>query len=203
MSSAPSPLADHQQLAHPWRRSGTWMVIIMFAFAFLMVGLMYMYWIFYTAPFRPLQLAIGNRHHNSMPRIIGGKYKSHQPENKAILRIIIAVDFDPTLGLPRPEGSPSSEEDRVTVIDEMVLDPRVEELYASLIHLAKLNSDLSKYEVIDIHLEHRRPEKSARWLFSTHPKDDWFQKYPTDPLAKPTEPVAASDAARTSEDAIH
>ena len=179
------------------------MVIIMFAFALLMVALMYLYWIFYTAPFRPLQLAIGNRHHNSMPRIIGGKYKSHQPENKAILRIIIAVDFDPTLGLPRAAGSPSSEEDRVTVTDAMSLDPRVEQLYASLIHLAKLNSDLSKYEAIDIHLEFRRPEKSARWLFATHPKDDWFQKYPTDPLAKPTDPAVPGDAARTRGNAIH
>ncbi len=195
MSSTPAPLPDHQQLAHPWRRSGTWMVVIMFAFAFAMIGLMYMYWELHTRPFRPLQIAINAQYPNSMPRVIGGKHKSHQPESQATLRIVIAVDFDPTAGITRPKGTRKEDEDRLTVTDEMILDPRVEQAHASLLYLAKQTTDLSQYDVVEIFLEHRRPEKTSRTLFSTRSKEAWFVKYPIDPFAKAVEPAAPAPIA--------
>ncbi len=163
------------------------MVLIMFAFAFAMIGLMYLYWELHTRPFRPLQMAIGARFPNSMPRVIGGKYKGHQPDSKSKLRIIIAVDFDPTLGLPRPNGQTASEEDRVTLDETMTLSPRIAEVYGSLLHLARQTTDISGYEQIEIYLEHRRPERSSRILYAIRAKTEWYEKYPTDPLAKPVE----------------
>lgn len=164
------------------------MVLIMFAFALAMIGLMYLYWELHTRPFRPLQIAINARYPNSMPRVIGGKHRSHQPDSKPTLRMVIAVDFDPTQGLPRPEGQSPSEEDRVTLDETMTLSPQIHEVYGTLLHLAKQTTDLMPYEKIEIYLEQRRPEKSLRTLYAMRSKALWFEKYPTDPLAKQTQP---------------
>jgi len=166
------------------------MVLIMFAFAFAMIGLMYLYWELHTRPFRPLQIAINARYPNSMPRVIGGKHKSHQPGSKTTLRIVIAVDFDPTEGIPRPEGTKPEDEDRLTVTDAMVLDPRVEQAYASLLQLAKDTTDLTPYELIEIFLEHRRPEKRSRTLFATRSQEEWFKKYSIASVTAPVGPIA-------------
>lgn len=182
------PESDHTQPYRPWRRSGTWMVVIMFAFAFAMIGMMYLYWELHTRPFRPLQIAINERYPNSMPRVMGGKHKSHQPENKAKLRMIIAVDFDPTFELPRLASQSKSEEDRLTLDETMTVSPRIEQVYGSLIHLAKQTTDLTTYEEIEIFLEYRRAEKSSRTLYAVRSKALWFEKYPQDPFAKPNPP---------------
>lgn len=174
------------------------MVVIMFAFAITMIGLMYLYWELHTRPFRPLQIAINARYPNSMPRVIGGKHKSHQAESKATLRMVIAVDFDPTEGLPRPAGTTPDEEDRVTLTDTMKIDTRVDEAYKTLVQLANENTDLNDYEVLEIFLEQRRPEKRSRTLFSTRPLQEWLTKYSI-PLAKsgslPVKPSEATPAA--------
>ncbi len=169
------------------------MVLIMFAFAFAMIGMMYLYWELHTRPFRPLQIAINDRYPNSMPRVMGGKHKSHQPENKTKLRMIVAVDFDPTLGLPRPAGQAKSEEDRLTLDDTMNVSSRIEQVYGSLLHLAKQTTDLTTYEEIEIFLEYRRPEKSSRTLYAIRSQTLWFEKYPKDPQAK-SEPASAVPA---------
>ena len=188
MSTAASPPPEHAQPYRPWRRSGTWMVLIMFAFAFVMIGLMYLYWEMHTRPFRPLQMAIGARHPNSMPRVFGGKHKSHKPQNKAKLRIVIAVDFDPTNGLPRPVRPPQSEEDQVTLDETMTVSPQIHEVYGSLLHLAKQTTDLTTYKEIEFYLVYRRPEKTTRTLYAIRSKALWFEQYPTDPFAKPEMP---------------
>ncbi len=187
------PELDHTQPYRPWRRSGTWMVLIMFAFAFAMIGMMYLYWELHTRPFRPLQIAINDRYPNSMPRVMGGKHKSHQPGNKAKLRMIIAVDFDPTLGLPRSAGQEKSEEDRLTLDETLPVSPRIEQVYGSLLHLAKQTTELTTYEEIEIFLEYRRPEKSSRTLYAIRSQKLWFEKYPQDPLAK-SEPASVLPA---------
>lgn len=189
MSTA-TPESDHTQPYRPWRRSGTWMVLIMFAFAFAMIGMMYLYWELHTRPFRPLQIAINDRFPNSMPRVMGGKHKSHQPENVAKLRMIVAVDFDPTFELPRPASQGKGEEDRLTLDETMTVSPQVEHLYGSLLHLAKQTTDLTTYQVIEIFLEYRRPEKTSRTLYAARSKAEWYEKYPTDPLAQPAQPSA-------------
>lgn len=191
MSSDITTVSEHQRFIPMWRRSGTWMVVIMFVFAFSMIGLMFLYWELHTRPFRPLQEAIGSRYPNSMPRVIGGKHKSHQRDSQATLRMVISVPFDPTDGLPRPADIKLDEADRVTLTDEMTVIPQVDQVFASLLHLAKSTTDLTGYEVIEIFLEHRRPEKSARVLSSKRPSATWFQKYPRD-LWTPPEPTAAS-----------
>lgn len=190
MSTA-MPESDHTQPYRPWRRSGTWMVLIMFAFAFAMIGMMYLYWELHTRPFRPLQIAINARYPNSMPRVMGGKHKSHQPENKAKLRMIVAVDFDPTFELPRPANQAKSEEDRLTLDETMNVSPPVEQVFGSLLHLAKQTTDLTIYEEIEIFLEYRRPEKTSRTLYAIRTKVEWFEKYPTDPLAQTEQPSVA------------
>lgn len=190
MSTTFTPQPEHTQVYRPWRRSGTWMVLIMFAFAFAMIGLMYLYWELHTRPFRPLQIAINARYPNSMPRVIGGKHKSHQPGSKTTLRIVIAVDFDPTLDIPRPEGTQPEDADRLTVTDTMTLDPRVVEAYRSLLQMAKENTDLAPYEIIEIFLEHRRPEKRSRTLFATRSQEEWLNQYASDSISEPVGPVA-------------
>jgi len=180
MSTAPETIPEHA-IQTPWRRSGTWMVVLMFAFALSMIGLMFLYWELHTRPFRALQMAIGTRHVNSMPRVIGGKNKSHKPQSQARLRMIILVDFDPTAGLPRPEKSELEDENKFSLTDEMQPDPRVEKYQGSLLHLAKQHTDLSQYELIEIYLEYRRPEKATRTLFTERTKEAWFQRIPTDP----------------------
>lgn len=180
MSTVPDAIPE-REIYNPWRRSGTWMVVLMFVFAFSMIGLMFLYWELHTRPFRALQMAIGARHENSMPRVIGGKNKSHKPQSQARLRMIIAVDFDPTQGLPRPEKSATEDENKFSLTDEMQPDPRVEKYHGSLLFLAKENTDLSKYELIEIYLEYRRPEKATRTLFAERTKEDWFRRIPSDP----------------------
>ena len=157
------------------------MVVVMFAFAFSMIGLMFLYWELHTRPFRALQMAIGARHENSMPRVIGGKNKSHKPQSQARLRMIILVDFGPTAGLPRPEKSELEDENKFSLTDEMQPDARVEKYHGSLLHLAKQHTDLSQYELIEIFLEYRRPEKVTRTLFTERTKEAWFQRIPVDP----------------------
>lgn len=180
MSTAPETIPEHA-IQTPWRRSGTWMVVLMFAFALSMIGLMFLYWELHTRPFRALQMAIGARHVNSMPRVIGGKNKSHKPQSQARLRMIILVDFDPTAGLPRPEKSELEDENKFSLTDEMQPDARVEKYHGSLLHLAKQHTDLSQYELIEIFLEYRRPEKATRTLFTERTKEAWFQRIPVDP----------------------
>ena len=193
MPTTDHSIPDHQRIVPPWRRSGTWMVVIMFLFAIAMISLMYMYWELHTRPFRPLQIAINARYPNSMPRVIGGKHKSHQPDSKPTLRMVIAVDFDPTDGLPRPPGTKPEDEDRLTLTDTMQVDPRVEEAYKTLLQLANENTDLTQYQVIEIFLEQRRPEKRSRTLFSTRPLQAWLTKYSVQ-LASPGSPPVAPEA---------
>lgn len=198
MSTTDCPEPEHTKPFRPWRRSGTWMVIIMFAFAFAMIGTMYLYWELHTRPFRPLQIAIGAKYPNSMPRVMGGQHKSHQPGSRVRLRIIIAVDFDPTEDLPRPAKSPTSpgEQDRITLDDTMLVNDRLQQVYASLLSLANQYTDLTPYQDIEIFLEHRRPEKSSRTLFATRPTAEWLKQYPTTPLAQP--PIETPQTAPTA-----
>lgn len=171
------------------------MVVIMFLFAMAMIALMYLYWEMHTRPFRPLQIAINARYPNSMPRVIGGRHKSHQPESKPTLRMVIAVDFDPTDGLPRPPGTNLEDEDRLTLTDTMQVDPRVEEAYKTLLDLANENTDLSQYQVVEIFLEHRRPEKRSRTLFATRPLQEWLTRYSITPKSPAASPAGSSASA--------
>lgn len=184
------PASESRAFRPVWRRSGSWMVIMMFVYAGLMVGAMYLYWIDYTRPYRPLQEAINAKHPNSMPRVVGGRHKSHREGSQPTLRIVVTVDFDPLqapvaappVPVPpiepvTPPTAPPVIADRVEFKPEMPVDDRVHEWFRSLLTLAKQHHDLKPYEVIEIILEYRRPEKTNRTLASARPKAEWFAAY--------------------------
>jgi hypothetical protein len=116
--------------------SGRTVVVAMLAFGLLMTGLMFTYWELYTRPFRPLQAAIAERFPKSIPRVIGGRHKSHQPGSPSTLRIIVRI---PT-------------------------DPRNNEAVArqwanQLVEIAGEHIRPGEYERVEVFLMHRRPER--------------------------------------------
>lgn len=133
--------------------SGRWTVLGMFAFAATMVLLLYLYWDAYTKPFRELQFAIAEEFEDSSPLVIGGKHKSHKNLNPNTLRIVVRIplkDFDPTQ-------------------DEAQSKKRA----MRLVELAGEYHDLSKYEVIEIHLRQLIPEKATQNWSLIQSIDEW------------------------------
>ena len=118
--------------------SGRVVVIGMFAFGLMMTGLLYAYWDLHTRPFRPLQEAIAKSIPKSSPRVIGGKHKSHQKAAQNTLRIIVQVDYNPL---------------------EASNEARRDELARSILKLAREHHDVTPYELIELHLEYRVPER--------------------------------------------
>lgn len=177
---------------------------MLFVYAGLMVGTMYLYWELYTRPFRPLQEAINAQYPNSMPRVIGGKHKSHREGSKPTLRVVVTVDFDPIpVAAPEKPDSPqpaseaqpsvaasveTKDEDRMAYTEGMWVDERVHERFRSLLKLMQQHHGLDAYEFVEIFLEYRRPEKTSRTLSSTRSKAEWFQAYPEAALATPSQP---------------
>ena len=79
----------------------------MFGFALTMVALLFLYWHFYTAPFRSLQYAIDAKYPHSSPRVVGGQHKSHKEGLPEILRLVVYIpneDFDPETNLEKSEA---------------------------------------------------------------------------------------------------
>lgn len=177
---------------------------MLFVYAGLMVGAMYLYWELYTRPFRPLQEAINAQYPNSMPRVIGGKHKSHREGSKPTLRVVVTVDFDPLPAVmpekldntqPGREATPAipasvdaQDEDRKAYTEGMKVDERVHERFRSLLKLIQQHHGLESYEFVEIFLEYRRPEKNSRTLSSTRSKAEWFEAYPEAALAPPNQP---------------
>lgn len=111
-------------------------VLVMAAFALLMVAAMFTYWELYTRPFRPLQAAIAAEFKGSSPRAIGGRHKSHRPDSPAILRIIVRIPWDPR---------------------DHEADAR--RMANALVDIARRTVPLEEYDRLEIHLMHRRPEQ--------------------------------------------
>lgn len=133
--------------------SGRWTVAGIFAFGVCMVTLLWAYWELHTRPFRPLQYAIADEFPDSQPTVIGGKHKSHKLESKSTLRIIVRVDkddFDPVTNIARREE-------------------RATKLY----RLAKQHLDLSQYEILEIHLTQRNPEKEEKYWSKFVPREEY------------------------------
>ncbi|MBX3443175.1 MAG: hypothetical protein KF774_12285 [Planctomyces sp.] len=132
--------------------SGRVVVIGMFAFGIFMVGLMYAYWELYTRPFRGLQNAIAAEMPGSMPRVIGGRRKPSEARHPETLRIVIFVKFDPS--------------------DDAESSVQREAVAGRLAELAAAHQDLSRYEVLEVHLLQLVPEKATRqWTRSGSPED--------------------------------
>jgi len=132
--------------------SGKALVIGMFAFGLLLTGVLYAYWDLHTRPFRPLQDAIAGAIPESHPRVVGGRHKSHQKGSPNTLRIIVQVDYNPLL-----EASHSQR-------DEVV---------RKILELARTHHDVSSYEKIELHLEHRVPERPPVVWSSIQTPAEW------------------------------
>ncbi|QDT55041.1 hypothetical protein Pan44_30820 [Caulifigura coniformis] len=131
--------------------SGKTLVIGMFAFGLLLTGLLYAYWDLHTRPFRPLQDAIARVIPGSQPRVIGGRHKSHRIGAPKTLRIIVEVDYNP--------------------LDE-ANQARRDEAVRKILELARTQHDVSPYEKIEMHLEHRVPERPpVVWSLIQTPAD--------------------------------
>ena len=132
--------------------SGKLVVIGMFAFGMLLTAALYGYWELHTRPFRPLQEAIARTIPGSSPRVVGGRHKSHQTAAKNTLRIIVQVGYNPT------EAKHESERD---------------ELARSILQLARAHHDVSPYELVELHLEHRLTERPSEVWSSIRTPAEW------------------------------
>lgn len=132
--------------------SGRAVVVAMFAFGSLLTGALYLYWELHTRPFRPLQDAIAAEFPDFTPRVIGGRHKSQRTGSPNTLRIVLLVDFN-----PKSESSA----------------PRTEQIASRLAELAATQMDLSKYEILEIHLVHRVPESEDESWSRSGPPAEW------------------------------
>jgi hypothetical protein len=120
-------------------QSGRWVVLAMFTFAATVTGTLYLYWNLHTAPFRPLQEALGREYKGSHPLVQGGQEKMHKGTPR-ILRIILRVDFDP---------------------NDPAQDDELERRTNRVLELAGEHQDLSKYDDLHVHFVWLRPEDQS------------------------------------------
>lgn len=113
--------------------SGRWVVIGMLAFGILTTGTLWVYSKLELAPFLPLRKALHAEFPESKPRVEGGRPKRQPP----LLRIVMQVDFTP--------GQ---------------TDPRVMDLFARVVALAKEHVNLAEFENFELHLVHYIPQKN-------------------------------------------
>jgi hypothetical protein len=145
--------AEHAEPASPSARqvSGRLVVVGMFAFGILLTASLYIYWDFHTRPFRPLQDAIAAEFPEYTPRVIGGRHKSHRAAAPNTLRMILLVDFNPR---EEPAGA------------------KTEAIASKLAELAGKHHDVSQYDILEIHLVHRVPEREDEsWSRSATPAE--------------------------------
>lgn len=135
---------------------GKWVVVGMFGFAMLAVSLMYLYWDLHTAPFRPLQEALGREFPYSRPLVQGGRRKMHKG-TPSLLRIVMRIEFDPYL-------------------DERKTQAFADEITA----FAQEHHDVSQYDAIEVHLHWPEPESEIKQWTTTIPLEDGSDDAPTD-----------------------
>jgi hypothetical protein len=156
MTSSEITSAIHSDRSGPTGRStrrisGRAVVVGMFAFGTLLTSALYLYWEFHTRPFRALQDAIAAEFPDFTPRVIGGRHKSHRAAALNTLRIVLLVDFN-----PKAESAAS----------------RSEQLVSRLAELAGKHHDVSRYDMLEIHLVHRVPEaEDESWSRGASPAD--------------------------------
>jgi hypothetical protein len=123
----------------------------MFAFGALLTSALYLYWELHTRPFRPLQDAIAAEFPDFTPRVIGGRHKSHREAAPNTLRIVLLVDFNPNTELAAPRSG---------------------QIASRLAELAGRHQDVTRYDILEIHLVHRVPEaEDESWSRSASPAE--------------------------------
>jgi hypothetical protein len=127
--------------------SGRVMVAAMVLFGLLMTGALFVYWELYTRPFRPLQNAIAAKFPGSSPRVVAGQHKSHLEGSPEILRLILRTMHDPHQD-----------------------DAKLREQANELLTLVREQTDLSRYQQVEVHLMHRQPERfTVTWSLTAEP----------------------------------
>jgi hypothetical protein len=117
------------------RFSGRWLVVVVFVFASVMGGTLWVYTYYHTRPFRELTAALVEAYPDSMPRVEGGQHKMHKGTPKT-LRIVMNAGFDP-----------DSDEEGVAKMTRRVLE------------LTRQHADLSQFEVIHLWLYFDDPQE--------------------------------------------
>ncbi len=122
---------------------GKYVVIAMLTFAIMTTGTMWLYTYFNNRPFIPLRHALVQRFkRETSPRVEGGKERGRGPSR---LRIVLTVDFDPSL------ETPENKQLRETMEQDAIA-------------LAKQHIDLSIYEKWEFILIRYTPEGlPKRW----------------------------------------
>lgn len=122
---------------------GKYVVLAILAFGIFTTGFMWLYTYFNNRPFIPLRHALVQRFkRETSPRVEGGKERGRGPSK---LRIVLTVDFDPSLETPENQQLRSTMEQ-------------------DALALAKQHLDLSPYEKWEFILIRYTPEGlPKRW----------------------------------------
>lgn len=103
----------------------------MIGFGLLLTGVLYVYTMLHTAPFRSLTAALAREYPGSAPRVEGGKPRLDEPGDRT-LRITLRSPFDPA--------------------DES----RANSFAYEIATFASRHHDLNRYEIVEIHLYRER-----------------------------------------------
>jgi hypothetical protein len=114
--------------------SGPIVVVMMFTFASVATGILWLYWYYHSAPFVPLQNAIAAEFPDSAVRVDGGQRKMHKDSPK-LLWIVLRVRF-------QPDGDDVS----LKTADRLA-------------ELAEKHVDLTAFEQLNVRLFTGEPEK--------------------------------------------
>lgn len=113
---------------------GWWIVVGMFVLGAAGSVLNYTYWDLHTRPFRPLTEAIGREFRHSLPKVEGGRNK----QGPMTLRVALRVPFKPVKGIEETES-----------------------IVRRVVELARIHTDVSRYEILEVYLIQRAPEQMA------------------------------------------
>ncbi len=114
--------------------SGKWVVLAMFIAGLMGTAVIFVYWEQHTRPFRALTEALGREYRHSTPKIEGGRYKT----GPMTLRVSLQLPFRPV---------------REAVETQAVIH--------RVLEITREQADLRPYEVLELHLIQRVPEKAA------------------------------------------
>ncbi len=118
--------------------SGRWVVLGIFIFAIVMIGVLYLYWFKHTGPFLPLQKALAEEFVGCQPLVQGGQRKIHKNTDK-ILRVTMKVEFNP---LEMTESS--------------------EQYVENIFRFISNNWKISDYDELHLHVYKKNPEKKLQ-----------------------------------------
>jgi hypothetical protein len=114
--------------------SGKGVVLAMFVAGLIGTALIFIYWERHTRPFRALTETLGREFRHSTPKIEGGRYK----QGPMTLRVSLQMPFRPVREAVETQG-----------------------VIARVLEITRTQADLRPYEILEIHLIQRVPEKAA------------------------------------------